>query len=45
MFARDGYQCPLTDYMFDPTGPSIVPRCAHILPFSWHEKVKIRLVL
>ena len=35
----------LTDYSFDPTGSSIVPYCAHILPFSLHGKVKIHLVL
>ncbi|KAI9571792.1 hypothetical protein HD554DRAFT_2036683 [Boletus coccyginus] len=35
---RDGYRCPLTGYSFKSPGRRVNPRCAHILPFSFHDK-------
>jgi len=34
---RDGPSCPVTGAPFDGDG-SVIPRCAHIIPFSIHEK-------
>jgi len=38
VYKRDGYRCPLTDYPFKSPGRHVNPRCAHILPFSFHDK-------
>ncbi|KAI0272146.1 hypothetical protein BGY98DRAFT_167201, partial [Russula aff. rugulosa BPL654] len=34
---RDGYSCPVTGADFEGYG-SIVPQCAHIIPFAIHDK-------
>ncbi|KAI9571790.1 hypothetical protein HD554DRAFT_2312089 [Boletus coccyginus] len=39
VYRRDGYRCPLTGYSFKSPGRRVNPRCAHILPFSFHDKV------
>jgi len=41
VFRRDGYRCPVTDYSFItvPGEGIVLPRCAHIIPFSIHSKV------
>jgi hypothetical protein len=36
---RDGLICPFTGLRFAPPGRPVVPRCAHIIPFSFHDKV------
>ncbi|KAI9573805.1 hypothetical protein HD554DRAFT_2325537, partial [Boletus coccyginus] len=38
VYRRDGYRCPLTGYSFKSFGRPVNPRCAHILPFSFHNK-------
>ncbi|KDQ64175.1 hypothetical protein JAAARDRAFT_43339 [Jaapia argillacea MUCL 33604] len=38
VYRRDGYHCALTHYSFKPPGNFVVPRCAHILPFSFRDK-------
>jgi len=35
---RDGVTCPLTGFRIAPPGRYVVPRCAHIIPFSFHNK-------
>ena len=45
VYKRDGYNCPFTGYSFKPPGPHVDPRCAHILPFSFHDKVCRRQIL
>jgi hypothetical protein len=40
IYARDGYNCALTDFSFDPQADSIKPRCAHVLPFYLHDMVR-----
>lgn len=36
---RDGGHCPLTGYPFFPPG-AVIPRCAHIIPFSINSKTQ-----
>ena len=37
---RDGYTCSFTSFPFQQaTGPGVVPRCAHVIPFSFLDKV------
>ncbi|KDQ64171.1 hypothetical protein JAAARDRAFT_74941 [Jaapia argillacea MUCL 33604] len=38
VYRRDGYHCALSHYSFKPPGRFVVPRCAHILPFSFSNK-------
>ncbi|KAF8340547.1 uncharacterized protein EI90DRAFT_3117067 [Cantharellus anzutake] len=38
VFLRDGTHCPLTRYAFLGDDRIVVPRCAHIIPFSIHSK-------
>ena len=39
LFLRDGFRCPFTDQPFAPSGRYVIARTAHILPFSFHNKV------
>jgi len=39
IFLRDGSRCPVTNQSFAPIGRFVVARAAHILPFSFHDKV------
>ena len=39
LFWRDGFRCPFTGLSFGPPGRYLVARAAHILPFSFHNKV------
>ena len=41
VYACDGYFCPVTDQPFGehPDIEPITAQCAHILPFSLHDKV------
>ncbi|KAF8331973.1 uncharacterized protein EI90DRAFT_3123066 [Cantharellus anzutake] len=38
VFLRDGTRCSLTRYAFLGDDRVVVPRCAHIIPFSIHSK-------
>jgi len=38
VYWRDGFRCPFTGFAFAPPGRHVVARCAHILPFSYHDK-------
>jgi len=42
VFRRDGYRCPVTDYSFirAPRERKVLPRCAHIIPFSIHSNAR-----
>jgi hypothetical protein len=39
VFLHDGFHCPVTRQAFAPPGCHVVARAAHILPFSFHDKV------
>ena len=39
LYWRDGVTCPFTGLRFAPPGRPVMPRCAHIIPFSFHNKV------
>src|SRR5882762_1194130 len=39
LFRRDGFRCPFTNLSFVPPGNFVNARSAHILPFSFHDKV------
>ena len=40
LFWRDGSLCPFTGFSFTGPGRCVYPRSAHILPFSFQDKVR-----
>ncbi|KAF8586398.1 hypothetical protein K439DRAFT_1659753 [Ramaria rubella] len=45
VMARDGYNCPMTDFSFNDPTVYVVPRCSHILPFSLHEQTQTHIAI
>ena len=40
LFQRDGFICPFTGLYFRGPSRHVVARTVHILPFSFHDKVR-----